>query len=99
MKIFCSLLAATLLGVASLQCYATRHSDGRKASDTASSSSQTATDLRTSDKDLWDLHKLDAQTVMSQGETARPGPRNHHVQPPHGGPVAVGNRSDTPGRE
>jgi hypothetical protein len=42
---------------------------------------------------------LDAQKVQSQGAATRPGARNRHLTPPHGGLVTAGDRSNVPGRE
>jgi hypothetical protein len=50
-------------------------------------------------KDLIPPITLDRQGVQSWGAATQPGPRNEHVTPPHGGPVAVGDRSNVPGRE
>jgi|SRR5689334_21679381 len=94
-----SMLAGAVAAAASLQCFAMLHGDERTGADTAAPPAANMTDVRSSNIDLWDQHKLDAQIVRSQGGTQRAGPRNRHVQPPHGGPVAVGNRNDAPGRE
>ncbi len=45
------------------------------------------------------LFRLDPQQVQSQGAATRPGPRNRHLTPPHGGLVTVADRSRIPGRE
>ena len=45
-----------------------------------------------------ELIPLDSQTMQSQGGSLRPGPRNRHLTPPHGGPVHPGDRGDMPGR-
>jgi hypothetical protein len=99
MKALSFALGGAILLAGSLQCFAMPHGDGGHSPDLASPPGATTADLRTSDVDVWDLHKLKSQVVLSQGGTGRAGPRNRHVQGPHGGPVAVGNRSETQGRE
>lgn len=56
-------------------------------------------DVKTADAAYASPEPLDPQIVVSWGPSLRPGPHNHHVTPPHGGPVTIRDRSETPGRE
>lgn len=42
---------------------------------------------------------LDRQGVRSWGAATQPGPRNEHLTSPHGGPIAVIDHANVPGRE
>jgi hypothetical protein len=102
MKTLSALLIGTFCVGLSAQGMAALQANAANAADTSPPTMKhDSTEVRTSDVGYAapDLLKLDPQAVVSQGGSLRPGPHNRHFQPPHGGPVTAGDRSEIPGRE
>jgi hypothetical protein len=92
-------LAALCGAVYALPAAAMSH-QGSAAKTNASAGDPTAAerDVKTADSAYASPAPLAPQTVLSWGPASRPGPRNRHVTPPHGGPVTIRDRSEIPGR-
>ena len=106
MKRSLSILICTACAAAALQAVAAT-SQGTASQTSAPLPAQQSGDMTTSGRnwtapdavDLIPPATLDRQGVQSWGAATQPGPRNEHVTPPHGGPVATGTRLNLPGRE
>jgi hypothetical protein len=107
MKKSFAFVVSVVCAAAALQAVAATRSQGITSQTPAALPSEQTGDMSTSGRnwtapdgvDLIPPSTLDRQSVQTWGAATQPGPRNEHVTPPHGGPIAVGNRLNVPGRE
>jgi hypothetical protein len=107
MKNSLSILICTVCATAALQAAAATQSQGTTSQTPAPLAAQQSGDVSTSGRnwtapdgvDLIPPMTLDRQGLQSWGAATQPGPRNEHLTPPHGGPIATGARLNVPGRE
>jgi hypothetical protein len=101
MKTSLAILIGTLCATATLPAAAAAQSANTTGNEISPPPMQQHQGVRTAE---WgfetpNMIPLDPQPVQSQGAATRPGPRNRHLTPPHGGLVTAGDRSNIPGRE
>lgn len=107
MKTLSAILMSAVGVLAALPALAAKQDQGAASPALAPPAAQQPEDVSTSGRnwtaqdgeDLIPSQTLDRQGVSTWGAATQPGPRNEHVTPPHGSPLAVGDRSNVPGRE
>jgi hypothetical protein len=107
MKKAFSFVISVVCAVASLQAVAAKQEQTGVSQTSTPLSALQSEDVTTSGrnwtaqdgKDLIPPLTLDRQGVETWGAATQPGPRNQHATPPHGKPLAEGDRSNVPGRE
>jgi hypothetical protein len=101
------ILISTVGVLAALPAVAAKHEQSAASPALTTSSAKPAEDVSTSGRnwtaqdgeDLIPPQSLQRQGVVTWGAATQPGPRNEHATPPHGAPLAVGDRTNVPGRE
>jgi hypothetical protein len=107
MKTLSAILISALGVLAALPAFAAKQEQGAASPAPTPPAAQQAEDVSTSGRnwtaqdgvDLIPPESLQRQGVVTWGAATQPGPRNEHATPPHGAPLAAGDRSNVPGRE